>query len=89
MKDYQKLDKEILRFIFLGKKKFFGLESQPRINSECQILALIKNAPPFRILDRRLQALRKAGKIEYKNLTWHIANTSINIEEKIYQKAKL
>ncbi len=33
--------------------------------------------PDFRVLDRRLQAMRKAGKIQYQGGSWHFVSTQV------------
>ena len=63
---YAVLDSAIMKI--LGKEPVpFSLIMLPDVAGECSRLAdEERNKPmPFRILDRRLQALRKAGKIQF------------------------
>jgi hypothetical protein len=67
MSKYEELDAAILAAIKRGKTKFYI------ISALVEPLALPHSKGPhdaFRAVDRRLQALRKAGQIEYRNGTW-------------------
>lgn len=65
---YDRLDAEIIRVCRMQPRTF----SEIRHNATVEPLALAAMAPdrhgnkdPFRLIDRRLQALRKAGKLTY------------------------
>ena len=62
--DYTELDNAILARVAEGCVSFTALSGAVSKHSE----ALAKNdpAPGWRIVDRRLQALRKAGRIRYQ-----------------------
>lgn len=55
--DYAALDKKLLRAIASGKCKFAAI---------CLAVGVEPHADEFREVDRRLQALKKRGLIEYK-----------------------
>lgn len=70
--DYTAFDAELVRLIGSGRREFAAL---------CSNTNLCELARPFvspssaedRIIDRRLQALRKAGRIHYGTRTgWHL-----------------
>lgn len=58
--DYGKLDAAILGHIKNG-----GNANPMYVKSCYEIAVLVDHAKPDRVIDRRLQALRKAGKIKY------------------------
>ena len=62
--DYINLDTAILAFVAEKPATFQGLAYRVALYSEA--LAESDPAPAWRIVDRRLQALRKAGKIRYQ-----------------------
>ena len=62
--DYTALDRAIIAYITAGKATFTGLTAAVAEHSDA--LARDDAAPGWRIVDRRLQALRKAGQIRYK-----------------------
>ena len=73
--DYTKLDSAIIEAIRGGKHDFTSLGSVVRAISE----PIAQQSPgrygpePWRIVDRRLQALRKAGKIAYtRSAGWRL-----------------
>ena len=67
---YDQLDDLVLHAITHVPRRFCELFIGS-ITEECQRLALLeKGKEPFRILDRRLQALRKAGKIKSTPKGW-------------------
>ena len=67
---YEKLDDLILHAITHVPKRFAEIYIG-YIAAECHQLAqLEKGKEPFRVLDRRLQALRKAGKIQSTPKGW-------------------
>jgi hypothetical protein len=70
MSKYEELDAAILKDIKNGPNDIWGLETSRRIASP-----LTKEKGYFHVtelLSRRLQALRKAGKVTYKKGRWHI-----------------
>ncbi|WP_186040619.1 hypothetical protein [Burkholderia gladioli] len=78
MSKYETLDALILAEIGSVPKPF-GLLYRAGIVHECDRLAMNEPAKrgrdiePFRILDRRLQALRKGGKIRSSTKGWTLA----------------
>jgi len=73
MSHYELIDKLIIKALDeVHGLSFIALHSQGRRN-ECDRLAAIKGRESFRVMDARLQALRKAGKIEYDSKAgWRI-----------------
>ena len=64
--DYSKLDAAILARIAMGPTNFTKLQGgDVRDISEALAKSDKSWKPPFRFVDSRLQALRKAGKIKY------------------------
>ncbi|CAD5377390.1 hypothetical protein OF001_U20317 [Pseudomonas sp. OF001] len=69
MSKYAEFDAKLLGLISAGKQTF----------TELQVCTAVEAAPlagggePFRVVDRRLQALRKAGKIRYAKGKWEVA----------------
>ena len=80
MSKYAELDQEILRLIKNGCVEFWSIHR--RVADMCKPL-VTEPSENFRALDRRLQALRKAGRIEYSrsNKRWSIC-TGISISAK-------
>lgn len=62
--DYTKLDQLILAGLAKGPRPFSSLNAED-IEDETRVLVAGSDVDAFRVLDRRLQALRKAGKIEF------------------------
>ena len=62
--DYTELDGAIIARVAEGRVTFTALSSAVSRHSEA--LAKTDPAPGWRIVDRRLQALRKAGRIRYQ-----------------------
>lgn len=64
--DYSKLDAAILAILAKGPVNFTKLQiGDVRDISEALAKSSKNCKPPFRFVDSRLQALRKAGKIKY------------------------
>ncbi len=76
MATYDRLDAAILSAIGNGRATFTQIHSLRSIYSLTTDLSAESWKPrsgttePFRFLDRRLQALRKAGKIEFTGGSW-------------------
>ena len=68
MSQYPLLDKRILDSLSDGPKLMTRLNSG-EVYSLCMLLGKLLDREPFRILDGRLQALRKAGKISFNSKT--------------------
>lgn len=71
--DYKQLDKAIIKRISVGNASFTTICNAVRnISIE---LEKTDTAEGFRIVDRRLQALRKAGRIKFQGIKvgWVIA----------------
>lgn len=80
MSKYTKLDALILDEISIEPVAFHVLQHRPEI--EAETIAIADASPrnvwgdkvdAFRVLDRRLQALRKAGKIKASTKGWTLA----------------
>ncbi|HDT6091303.1 TPA: hypothetical protein QHD31_005772 [Raoultella ornithinolytica] len=70
MTKYELLDSKIMNKIGGHPAPFSSLYVRDVVE-ECKKIAAEENKPePFRILDRRLQALRKAGKIRSTPKGW-------------------
>lgn len=71
--DYTQFDAELISLIKAGRNTFTQLEGhKPLIEMAKPFCMHARHPEPFRIIDRRLQALRKAGKIKYHSGKWHI-----------------
>jgi len=62
--DYAYLDTLIQERIAAGNNTFMRIDGGP-VYAEADRLANITGGPAFRIIDRRLQAMRKKGLIKY------------------------
>ncbi|MDP0667250.1 hypothetical protein [Klebsiella pneumoniae] len=70
MTKYELLDSKIMNKIG-GQPSPFSSLYVSDVAEECKKIAAEENkSEPFRILDRRLQALRKAGKIRSTSKGW-------------------
>ena len=76
--DYTEFDAELVRLIGSGVREFAALRSNTKL---CELarsfvspsLLVSPIGVEYRIIDRRLQALRKAGRIKYGARTgWHL-----------------
>lgn len=80
MHDYTKFDSAILDQIKAGKGKFTALCSALRDQAEPYTTnarnPLACKAPAWRVIDRRLQALRRQRAIVYTSKGWRISATS-------------
>ena len=65
---YQKLDTELLKSIERGVSSFVLLNSGS-VGNEAARLSILMRRERFRLIDRRLQALRKAKKIAFNSKT--------------------
>lgn len=74
---YEALDKAIMNKMG-GHPQMFGAINVRDVREECERIASAEagKAEAFRILDRRLQALRKAGKIKSTTKGWVNAGAS-------------
>ena len=68
MSIYKKLDAALIDSIKSGNNFLYRIESVA-VTQEAMSLALLQRAEGWRIIDRRLQALRKANKIVYSSKT--------------------
>jgi hypothetical protein len=70
---YENLDKLILEAISNGKRRFAYIFEVPGILSQCKTHAKrrgLENDLAWRVLDGRLQALKRAKKIIYRSSEW-------------------
>lgn len=70
-KDYTEFDAALLAHIKAGKNKAMNLEYQGDIIRLAAPHAST-SSPVFRVVDRRLQALRRAGKIRFNGKHWEL-----------------
>lgn len=72
--DYSSFDVELLVLIRAGRNTFTQLEGHQPLKEMakpfCANTTSRFGPEPFRIIDRRLQALRKAGRIAYNGGKW-------------------
>ncbi|EJN06445.1 hypothetical protein [Herbaspirillum sp. YR522] len=82
--NYSTIDHAICAAIYSGADNFTRLTTQRSVMDLADSIAGQENTQPrkgyapvfgWRILDRRLQALRKAGRIIYKGGRWQITTT--------------
>ncbi len=70
MSKYEVLDKAIMSQMNNTGKRFEDIHVRV-VAAECfRLASLEKDKPPYRVLDGRLQALRKAGKIKFTPRGW-------------------
>lgn len=76
---YENLDAAIMNKMG-GHPQMFGAINVRDVREECERIASTEPGPgkteAFRILDRRLQALRKSGKIKFTTKGWVRATAS-------------
>jgi hypothetical protein len=69
MSKYEKLDAAIIAKIKLGKGPFDGWSlhdgDEPQVFSQAEIIAKAEKRDRYRVIDGRLTALRKQGKIKH------------------------
>lgn len=73
MTDYTKFDEALLEAIRQQPRAFWQLIDIRRIHTLADKLAKVDRwgyLGSWRVLDRRLQALRRAGKIRYRGKVW-------------------
>lgn len=69
--DYSLLDAEILVEIGRKNRTFNALVA--KLENSAKAFVIGTKVEPFRVIDRRLQALRKKGKISFVSKTgWHL-----------------
>lgn len=80
--DYSLLDAEIVVEIGRKNSQFTGLVAE--LESSARTFCKGPKDEPFRVLDRRLQALRKKGKIGYDSkLGWRLRGADGSYIERI------
>jgi hypothetical protein len=76
--DYTAIDAALLDAIGSGKSSFLQIEEVPVVAHECARLGQAEGRPDhayFRIADRRLQVLRRSGRIKFARATgWTMAD---------------
>lgn len=77
--DYTAFDAELIRLIKAGRDTFTQLDGHQPLAEMAKPFCLAKRGcypqPEWRVIDRRLQALRKAGQIKHSAGKWHIVET--------------
>ncbi len=83
--DYFALDEAIIDAIKSGRREFYEIAYRDAVDAEAKRLADGDGSrtEPWRIVDRRLQAMRKAGRIAYSRQSkknpaggWNVAGAS-------------
>lgn len=72
MSQYDNLDAAIIKAIRRGKTTFFVIEHDRAVKAESDQLGALTGAVSWRIVDRRLQAMRKVGRIAYSKRAWSV-----------------
>ncbi|MCB4361997.1 hypothetical protein [Quatrionicoccus australiensis] len=73
--DYSSLDAEILTQIAQSNRTYTALVS--RLENEAKVFCTTPKQEPWRVINRRLQALRKKGQIGFNTkLGWRRRNTA-------------
>ena len=67
--DYTNFDAMLLNLIRTGKNRMMLLEQDRELIKAAKPFCAA-GQPEFRVIDRRLQALRKAGKINHNGREW-------------------
>ncbi|SFQ46618.1 hypothetical protein SAMN05216229_12351 [Geopseudomonas sagittaria] len=70
--DYSQFDATLLDAIRVGKTSFAQLTNHKPLMALARPFCAGTDTPEWRIVDRRLQALRKAGKIKHASQLWTI-----------------
>lgn len=72
--DYSKIDAAILAAIRAGKRQFYLFQGDEAISKEVKEVKcpLPNSEDDFRIIDRRLQALRRTGRVVFSGGNWNI-----------------
>jgi hypothetical protein len=73
MKPFEKLDAAIVKAIESGKNKFYIITAA--VEPLALPLALGGPQHAYRVVDRRLQALRKRGLIAYSGVEWRVCTS--------------
>lgn len=68
--DYTRFDEQLLSLIQSGVDKMSMLETRSVLRDLAKPHQDGGRTPAFRVIDRRLQALRKAGKIRFNGKGW-------------------
>lgn len=74
MNTYEALDKAILAAIAGDKSPLYARS----VDEQAKHIAEVSGREDFRVIDGRLQALRKTGKIKHHGGKWHITQESSN-----------
>lgn len=69
-KDFTEFDAKLLQLIDAGCNTLSLLETAPGLKPMATKLATAPFYEEFRVIDRRLQAARRAGKIRYNGKHW-------------------
>lgn len=74
MSKYTEFDELLIQSIKAGRNTFTTMQTREMINRATPLAPVDRFGArnEFRVFDRRLQALRKAGKIRYKKGVWHV-----------------
>ena len=72
MSQYDKLDAEIIKAIRRGTNTFTCISISGAVANEAHRLGELTGAAGWRIVDRRLQAMRKKGRIVYAKGAWSV-----------------
>lgn len=81
MSKYDTLDAAILKAIRRGKTKFFDIDADLSVHALSNRIGDATGVVGWRIVDRRLQALRKAGRIVYAKGAWSVVEPEEQAQE--------
>lgn len=74
---YAELDRRIVKAIARGFNVFDSLHREVRVAEEAARLGELTGSADWRIVDRRIQALRKADAIRFADKRWHVNQAQV------------
>ena len=72
MSQYDKLDAAIIKAILRGARSFNLIVNNRNASLEAHLIGEQTGVDGWRIVDRRLQAMRKKGRIVYAKRAWSV-----------------
>ena len=80
--NYEKLDSLIFERVRESKKPLWTVSLGPLVMGEAKRIADTNNRQPYRVIDGRMQALRKKGVIKYEGGGWVDAQMTLAAERR-------
>ncbi len=74
---YAELDRRIVKAIARGFNVFDSLHREVRVAEEAARLGELTGSADWRIVDRRIQALRKSGAIQFFGRRWYVNEAQV------------